>query len=231
MAAVYKWGNQPQFVSVAFYHRRIRELVRDRLAASGLSWEDAVWDPSLELTAKDFEQVENELLATGHRFDFSARISLDEAPEKYKSGQQSAAAAAAGELERDEQGRALVGTGDNVFAVEQNVVGTAREISTIETVMEMLVESVPPETVAIIDDSGGTLTAPILEGFTAVVCKGGTIRSHLGILTREYRIPCLMAAELSGLADGDRVEVEYSAPPVSPYETEGSVRARVWKLS
>lgn len=229
MAAVYKWGNQPQSVSVAFFHRRIRELVQDRLAASGRSWEDAVWDSSLELTSKDFEQIENELLATGHRFDFSARISLDEAPGKYKSGQ--ASAAPGGELERDEQGRALVGTGDNVFQVEQNVVGTAREIGTIETVMEMLVEGVPAETVAIIDDSGGTLTAPILEGFTAVVCKGGTIRSHLGILTREYRIPCLMAAELSGLADGDRVEVEYSAAPVSPYDTEGSVRARVWKLS
>jgi hypothetical protein len=94
----------------------------------------------------------------------------------------------------------------------------------------MLTEGVPDETVAIIDDSGGTLTAPILEGFTAVVCKGGTIRSHLGILTREYRIPCLMAAELGGISDGDRVEVEYTAKAVSPYDTEGNVRAHVWKL-
>ena len=34
---------------------------------------------------------------------------------------------------------------------------------------------------------------------------GGTVRSHLGILTREYNVPCLMAAELDGLADGDEV--------------------------
>jgi hypothetical protein len=229
MATAYKWGNQPQSVSVAFFHRRVREVVQERLAASGKSWEQGVHDPSLELTAADFEQIEAELLESGHRFDFSARISLEESPEKYKSGQDGGGGIT--DLERDEQGRAIVGGGDNVFKVEQNVTGIARVISTIETVMEMLEDGVPAETVAIIDDSGGTLTAPILEEFTAVVCKGGTIRSHLGILTREYRIPCLMAAEVAGLADGDRVEVEYTAEPVSPYDPENSVRAKIWKLS
>lgn len=222
-----KWGTEPQTVSVAFFHRRVNELVRERLEQSGKSWEDAVWDPSSELTREDFERVEQELLDTGHRFDFSARISLDEAPEKYKAlgdGGESV------ELERDDQGRAIAGTGDNVFKVDEDVVGTARVVSTIETVMEMLTDGVPQDTVAIIDDSGGTLTAPILEGFTAVVCKGGTIRSHLGILTREYRIPCLMAAEVNGIQDGDRVQVEYTAEPVSPYATEGNVRARIWKI-
>jgi hypothetical protein len=182
----------------------------------------------LNLTKEDFEQFGADLLATGHRLDFSARISIEEAPEKYKADK---AEAALGEQERDEQGRILVGSGDNVFKVEQDVTGTARVISTIETVMEMLVDGVPPETVAIIDDSGGTLTAPILEGFMAVVCKGGTVRSHLGILTREYRIPCLMAAELGGVSDGDQVRVEYTAEPPTPYTGENSVRARVWKLS
>jgi phosphoenolpyruvate-protein kinase (PTS system EI component) len=97
----------------------------------------------------------------------------------------------------------------------------------------MLTEGVPPETIAVIDDSGGTLTAPILEGFKAVICKGGTIRSHLGILTREFRIPCLMAAELNGVHDGDRVQVEYTAQPVTPYVDDPSVnvRARIWKLN
>lgn len=228
MTTTFKWGDQPQSTSVAFFHRRVRELVDERLASSGKSWEDAVWDPSLELTRVDFEQIESELLATGHRFDYSARISLEEAPDKYKSDEDEDVAI---ELEYDESGRAIVGSGDNVFKVGENVKGIARVVSTIETVLEMLTEGVPPETVAIIDDSGGTLTAPILEGFTAVVCKGGTIRSHLGILTREYRIPCLMAAELAGLKDGDQIEVEYTAEPVSPYATEGNVRARVWKLS
>jgi len=228
VATDYKWGNQPQTVAVTFFHRRVRELVQERLAASGKRWEEVVWDDSMALRREDFEGIEAELLATGHRFDFSARISLDETPDKYKA---IATDGAGGDLERDEQGRAIVGSGDNVFKVDEDVTGTARFISTIETVMDMLDEGVPEDTVAIIDDSGGTLTAPILEGFKAVVCKGGTIRSHLGILTREYQIPCLMAAEVSGLSDGDQVQVEYTAQPVSPYAKDEQVRARVWKLN
>ena len=98
--------------------------------------------------------------------------------------------------------------------------------------MEMLTEGVPEGTIAVIDDSGGTLTAPILENFTGVVCMGGTIRSHLGILTREYNIPCLMAAELDGLADGDTVLVEYSKPAADVYAArDDSARARIIKTS
>jgi hypothetical protein len=38
-----------------------------------------------------------------------------------------------------------------------------------------------------------------------------------------------MNAELFGVSDGDRVQVEYTAKAVVPYQ-EGNVRARVWKL-
>jgi phosphohistidine swiveling domain-containing protein len=118
-----------------------------------------------------------------------------------------------------------------VFQTPGDVTGIARFISKVETVLAMLQDGVPPGTVAIIDDSGGTLTAPILEGFKAVVCKGGSVRSHLGILTREYRIPCLMASEVRGLKDGDRVQVEYSVAAKMPYERDAAQgRARVWRL-
>jgi phosphohistidine swiveling domain-containing protein len=63
---------------------------------------------------------------------------------------------------------------------------------------------------------------------------GGTIRSHLGILTREYGVPCLMAAQLDGLQDGDKVTVEYSKPAADAYanaETAAAERARIIKLS
>lgn len=52
-------------------------------------------------------------------------------------------------------------------------------VSTIEQVMEFLTDGIPPGTIAVIDDSGGTLTAPIIEGFAGVICLGGTVRSHL----------------------------------------------------
>jgi hypothetical protein len=223
-----KWGKQAMMPTVEFYHAAIRRRVAEKFAASGKTWEEAVVDPSLELTREDFEQIEQELLATGYRFEMSAQISLIEEPDKYKP---LAGVGDSGNQATDEQGRKIVGTGDNVFQAS-DLEGTARFVGTVDVVMDMLLNGVPEGTIAIIDDSGGTLTAPILEGFAGVVCMGGTIRSHLGILTREYGIPCLMAAELDGLAEGDRISVEYSKPAADAYaERDDAARARIVKIS
>ena len=226
-----KWARESATPTVEAYHTAIRALVKQRLEASGKSWEEAVQDPSLELTREDFEQVEADLLATGYRFEMSATASLKEEPDKYKpvEGIQDS-----GAQETDEQGRKIVGTGDNVFKAKADVEGTAVFVSDVEKVMELLTGGVPPETVAVIDDSGGTLTAPILGDFTAVICLGGTVRSHLGILTREYGVPCLMNVQIDGLADGDRVTVEYSKPAADAYADEATAtaaRSRIIKLS
>lgn len=223
-----KWGAKAMTHTVEFFHSRVRALVAERLAAAGRSWEEAVVDPALELTREDFEQIERDLLDTGYRFEMSARVSMDEEPDKYRAPE---GIADSGAQETDDQGRTVVGTGMNVFRAKSDVVGTARFVGTVETVMEMLTDGVPEGTIAVIDDSGGTLTAPILEDFTAVVCLGGTTRSHLGILTREYNVPCLMAAELDGLKDGDHLQVEYSKPPADAYaQRDDAARARIWRL-
>jgi hypothetical protein len=225
------WPRESATPTVEAYHTAIRKLVAERLAASGKPWNEVVHGPELALTAADFEQVEAELLATGYRFEMSAVVSLTEAPEKYKpvSGPTASGAGAT-----DEQGRAVVGVGYNVFKAAADVEGTARFVSTVESVMDMLTGGVPPETIAVIDDSGGTLTAPVLGDFAAVICMGGTVRSHLGILTREYGVPCLMAAELDGLAEGDRITVEYSKPAADAYADATAAaarRSRIIKLS
>jgi hypothetical protein len=218
-----KWARESALPVVERYHSAVRALVAERLAASGRSWEEAVQDEALELTREDFEAIEADLLATGYRFDMSATVSLKEAPEKYKpvGGIQDS-----GEQQSDEEGRPIVGTGDNVFRAPADVTGTAHYVSDVETVMELLTNGVPDGTIAIIDDSGGTLTAPVLGDFTAVVCLGGTVRSHLGILTREYGVPCLMNAQLDGLAEGDRILVEYSKPAADAYADEATATAR-----
>jgi phosphohistidine swiveling domain-containing protein len=226
-----KWARESATPTVEAYHSAIRKLVAERLASSGKSWEEAVEDPALELTREDFERVEADLLATGHRFETSAIVSLKEEPDKYKplAGIQDS-----GEQESDEQGRPILGTGDNVFRAKGDVSGTARYVSDVERVMDMLTEGVPEGTIAIIDDSGGTLTAPILGQFTGVVCLGGTVRSHLGILTREYNVPCLMNAQLDGLAEGDQITVEYSKPAADAYADEATAaaqRARIIKTA
>jgi hypothetical protein len=226
-----KWARVSATPTVEAYHTAIRTLVAERLAASGKTWEEAVHDPALALTRADFEQIEADLLATGYRFEMSAVVSRTEDPDKYKP---TAEQARSGIDASDEQGRPVVGVGDNVFKAPADVEGTARFVSDVETVMNMLTDGVPAETIAIIDDSGGTLTAPVLGDFAAVICMGGTVRSHLGILTREYAVPCLMAAELDGLAEGDRILVEYSRPAADAYADAAAAaaqRSRIIKLS
>ncbi|MCX7180137.1 MAG: PEP-utilizing enzyme, partial [Proteobacteria bacterium] len=131
----------------------------------------------------------------------------------------------------DAHGREQRGQGDNVVKVPANVIGIARYYRSADQVMHSLTEGVPPDTIAIIDDSGGTLTAPILEQFKGVICAGGTVRSHLGILTREYGIPCLMGAKISGIFEGDTVELEVSgqSKTTEAYQTGVEMTVRVWK--
>jgi hypothetical protein len=225
-----KWARAAATPTVEAFHTAIRKLVAERMAEAGKPWEELVHDPAFELTREDFEKVEADLLATGYRFDISAVVSQQEAPDKYKPVERMDQGAGG---DTDDQGRPVVGHGDNVFRAKEDVTGTARFVSDVETVMTMLTEGVPDDTIAVIDDSGGTLTAPILGDFKGVVCMGGTIRSHLGILTREYGVPCLMAAKLEGLQDGDQVVVEYSKPAADAYadaDTAAAERPRIIKV-
>ena len=225
-----KWPRESATPLVERYHSAVRALAAEKLEQSGLKWEEAVEQGALLPTREELEQIEADVLAEGYRFDVSATISLKEEPDKYKP---LAGISDSGEQESDEEGRKIVGTGDNVFKAPGDVTGTARYISDVDKVMEMLTEGVPENTVAIIDDSGGTLTAPILGDFTAVVCMGGTVRSHLGILTREYNVPCLMNATLDGLVDESRVSVEYTKPAADAYadaDTAEAQRARILEL-
>jgi hypothetical protein len=226
-----RWSRESATPLVERFHSAVRALAAEKLERSGMSWEEAVAAGVLMPTREELERIEAEVLAEGYRFDVSATISLKEEPDKYKP---LAGIADSGEQEADEEGRPIVGSGDNVFKAPADVTGIARYISDVDRVMEMLTGGVPKRTIAIIDDSGGTLTAPILGDFTAVVCMGGTVRSHLGILTREYNVPCLMNAELDGLADGDEVIVEYSKRAADAYadaEAAAEHRARIIKLS
>src|SRR5581483_10274144 len=130
-----KWPRESATPTVEYFHKAIRALVAERFAASGKSWEEVVHDPEFELTREDFEKIEADLLATGYRFEMSAVVSAQEDPDKYKPIE------APGEGtggQTDEQGRPVVGSGDNVFRAKEDVTGVARFVSTVERVMEML---------------------------------------------------------------------------------------------
>jgi hypothetical protein len=232
----HKWGGEHATPSVRAFHTSIRARVAERFAQTGKAWEDVVFDPAFALTSEDYAAIEAELLDTGYRFDHSAQISVVESPEKYKAAAPDHAAEQAAKPADGDGGDPVVGVGDNALPMDADVEGTVLFVDTIEKVMDMMGDGVPPDTIAIIEDAGGTLTAPILEGFKGMLCRGGTIKSHLGVLAREFRIPCLMAVEISGLVDGDKVRMESSKPPpdtsaeAAAGKVDGADRARIWKI-
>ena len=224
---------------VEAFHSGMKDLVRRKLDESGGDWNAFVFGKGEQLiTAEEINAIEQKLLSTGYRFTVSAMISQQERPDAYKPvgdvdpSTFSFEHPEARTAEADADGREQRGQGDNVLQSKQNTIGIARYFRNNDQVMRCLNEGVPDDTIAIIDDSGGTLTAPILEKFKGVICAGGTVRSHLGILTREYGIPCLMNAKVSGIREGDRVELETSgkAKTGEMYQSGEDASVRIWKL-
>ena len=231
------WGGEPDSPLVAAVHLSVRDLVRRRWAQSGVGWNAFVAGPIDHLITKaDLAAIDAAVLATGHRHAFSATISATERPEAYQglaSLEGGFAHPDAPSGPPDAQGRALCGVGDNVVQGSTDIEGVARYVRSAAQVIALMEQGVPDGSIAVIDDSGGTLTAPILDRFAGLVCAGGTVRSHLGILAREHGIPCLMNARLAGIADGDRIRLEASAPArtADSYMSGTEMPARIWKLA
>jgi signal transduction protein with GAF and PtsI domain len=103
-----------------------------------------------------------------------------------------------------------VGRGDKVFD-HAPVRGTLRVLDGPEDVLGLM-DSGAEGVVALVRDAGATFLAPIYHELTGVVCTGGTVRSHIGIVSREFQVPCVMGAVFDGgePADGSEVEVDCS---------------------
>lgn len=234
-----KYGYQSDFAVVEAYNSAVKDLIRRRFAQADKPWHEFVFGPDAAiLTKADMQAIEAQLLALGYRFTPSAMSSAIERPDAYKDAglhnpDFSFEHEGAPTAPLDTQGRELRGAGDNVVTRDKNLIGIARYVRTSDKVLDYLRGGVPADTIAIVDDSGGTLTAPVLEKFKGVLCAGGTTRSHLAILTREYGIPCLMNSRLSGIKDGERIEVEVSARAKTgeDYATGTDASARVWRLA
>jgi signal transduction protein with GAF and PtsI domain len=105
-----------------------------------------------------------------------------------------------------------IGTGTRVFEAVP-VQGTWRRLSSPDDVLDLM-DTTAEGIVACVADAGATFLAPIFDELAAVVCLSGTPLSHIGIVSREYRVPCVMGASLgSQPTDGDTVEVDCSSEP------------------
>ena len=87
-----------------------------------------------------------------------------------------------------------IGTGTKVFEAAP-VRGRWRRLSSPDDVLALMDDSAEG-VVACVADAGATFLAPIFDELTAVVCLSGTPMSHIGIVSREYQVPCLMGVAL-----------------------------------
>ena len=74
-----------------------------------------------------------------------------------------------------------------------------------------LMDSGAEGVVALVRDAGATFLAPLYHELAAIVCTSGTVRSHIGIISREFKIPCVMGCSIGvEPAAGTEVEVDCS---------------------
>jgi signal transduction protein with GAF and PtsI domain len=103
-----------------------------------------------------------------------------------------------------------VGRGDKVFDAAP-VRGVFRVMQGPDDVLELM-DNGADGVIALVRDAGATFLAPIYHELTGVVCTSGTVRSHIGIVSREFQVPCIMSATFDGAepSDGTHVELDCS---------------------
>ena len=104
----------------------------------------------------------------------------------------------------------VIATGVKVFDAAP-VRGRFTAIETPDDVIDLM-DNGAEGVIALVRDAGATFLAPIYHELTGVVCTGGTPRSHIGIVSREFQIPCVMGALFDGdiPAQGTTVEIDCS---------------------
>ena len=93
------------------------------------------------------------------------------------------------------EGLPIIGRGESVFETAA-ITGRLIRLEGPDEVLDLL-DRGPEGHVVLIRDAGATFLAPLYHDLAGVSCTGGTLRSHIGIVTRDFRLPCIMACEFS----------------------------------
>lgn len=113
----------------------------------------------------------------------------------------------------------LVGTGIKAFTSDAGAVGTIRFLDSPEEVLDFI-DGPDVETTVVISRGGTTtfMSPALMAGVAGLITLQGAPESHLGILSREFGIPCVMSTQFSeGIqtsrgetipADGTRVRLD-----------------------
>ena len=110
-----------------------------------------------------------------------------------------------------------IGRGQKVFDSEP-VSGVIRYLEGPDDVLDLL-DNGAEGIIAVVRDAGATFLGPLFHDLAGVICTAGTLRSHIGIVSREFGVVCVMGAEMSEVVvDGTTVELDCSG-------VEGVIRA------
>ncbi len=99
-----------------------------------------------------------------------------------------------------------LGRGTKVFDAPP-VRGTFRWLNGPDDVLALM-DTGAVGVVAGVRDAGATFLAPLYHELTAIVCTSGTPRSHIGIVSREFQVPCSMGTHFAADEPGDETTVE-----------------------
>ncbi len=114
----------------------------------------------------------------------------------------------------------VIGRGSKVFDAAP-VRGRLRVMESTDDVLELM-DAGAVGVIVLLRDAGATFLAPLYHELAGIICTGGTPRSHIGIVSREFQVPCAMGTRFSDdddegggdgagePADGTEVELDCS---------------------
>lgn len=100
----------------------------------------------------------------------------------------------------------VVAEGFNAFETDKEASGTVVYLPDPQSVVKLIQSGKLQEHILLVRGGTTTFLAPALSmGAIGVITMSGAPESHLGILSREFQIPCIMTAHLTN--SGSRYEV------------------------
>ncbi|WP_197497009.1 PEP-utilizing enzyme [Arthrobacter sp. B6] len=92
----------------------------------------------------------------------------------------------------------MIGTGVKAFTSEKGATGTIRFLDSPEEVLDFI-DGPDVESTVVISRGGTTtfMSPALMSGVAGLITLQGAPESHLGILSREFGIPCVMSTNFS----------------------------------
>jgi phosphohistidine swiveling domain-containing protein len=89
--------------------------------------------------------------------------------------------------------------------------GTGRQANELDQVFALLKDPALDEAILLVESPSATAIVPLLSKVRGIVCADGGMTSHLAIVSREFGLPCVMAADVPALAELDGTALTVSA--------------------